>query len=172
MPGRHPAPDEADPYFFRYIDQVEGDDILLVLTAQLDEALTQLKQITEEQSLAQPAPDKWTLKETLNHLTDTERIFAFRAFWFARGFDSALPSFDQLQAAAAAGAHSISWQSHVAEFYHVRLSTLDFFRHLPADAWNRTGTASGYRFSVRALAFLIAGHVAHHLKLLRAAVPQ
>jgi hypothetical protein len=91
----------------------------------------------------------------------------FRAFWFARGFESPLPSYDQNVASAAAQADGFSWASHVEEFRHVRLATLSFFRSLPEEAWTRSGIASDNRFTVRALAYLIAGHVDHHVAILR-----
>jgi hypothetical protein len=94
-------------------------------------------------------------------------VFVFRALWFARGFDSPLPSFDQNVAVASAGADDRSWSSHVEEFRAVRGATLAFFQDLPADAWTRRGVASDNPFSVRALAYLSAGHVIHHTKILR-----
>jgi len=113
------------------------------------------------------APDKWTIREVWNHVSDTERAFAFRALWFARGFDSPLPSYDQEISAAGACANDFSWASHVEDFRAVRLATLSFFRNLPPDAWKRTGVASGNPFTVRALAYIIAGHVVHHRAILQ-----
>jgi len=103
----------------------------------------------------------------LNHVSDTERSFAFRALWFARGFDTPLPSYEQEIAAAGAQAHAVSWKAHVEEFRRVRLASISLFENLPAEAWMRTGVASGKTFSVRALAFLIPGHATHHFDLLR-----
>ena len=100
-------------------------------------------------------------------MNDTERLFVFRALWFARGFDSPLPSFDQNLAVSMAGADDRSWDSHVEEFRAVRVATLAFFQGLPADAWTRRGIASGNPFTVRALAYISAGHAAHHVKILR-----
>jgi len=102
----------------------------------------------------------------VNHLTDTERLFVFRAFWFPRGFDTPLPSFDQNVAVAAAGADHRAWESLVEEFRAVRAATLTFFQSLPVDAWARRGVASGNPFTVRALAYLAAGHVIHHTNIL------
>ena len=90
-----------------------------------------------------------------------------RAFWFARGFDTPMPSFDQDIAASAAGADERSWSSHIEEFSAVRAATLTFFDNLPADAWGRRGIASENPFTVRALAYIAAGHVTHHTKVLR-----
>jgi hypothetical protein len=166
MTGR-PQPAEVAPYYFTYIDQVAGDDAGLVMERQLDESLTLFADISEEASLHRYAPDKWSIRQVLNHVTDTERAFAFRALWFARGFDAPLPGYDQNVAAAAAAADSVAWSAHVDEFRHVRLATIGLYRNLPAEAWTRSGIASDKPFTVRALAFIIAGHLAHHAAILR-----
>ena len=162
-----PEPHEAAPYYFKYIDQVQGEDVLAVLESQLDETLALLADISEERSLYRYGPDKWSFREVINHVNDCERLFMSRAFWFARGFDSPLPSFDEKVSAAAARADELPWASHVEEFRAVRLSTLAFFRNLPSEAWRRSGTASEMPFTVNALAWLVAGHLAHHLAILR-----
>lgn len=158
---------EAAEYYFTYINQVPPGDICGILEAQLPETLDVLRGIPEERSLHRYAPGKWSIREVASHLNDTERLFAFRALWFARGFDSPLPSFDQNVAIAGAAADDRSLSSHVEEFRAVRAATLALFRDLSADAWTRRGVASGNPFSVRALAYITAGHVAHHLKILR-----
>jgi hypothetical protein len=166
MKGR-PQPQEAAPYYFRYIDQVQTEDVLGTLEAQLEETLAFLGGISEEGSLHRYAPDKWSLRQVLNHLNDTERLFLFRAFWFARGFTSPLPSFDQEISAGAARADEVPWASQVEEFRTVRLATLSFFRNLSAEAWPRSGVASDNPFTVRAIAYIVAGHTTHHMALLR-----
>ncbi|HEU5250650.1 MAG TPA: DinB family protein [Thermoanaerobaculia bacterium] len=166
MIGR-PEPNEADAYYFRYIDRVPGDDVLAVLDPQLEETTAFLSTISEEKSLHRYGPDKWTIRQVLNHVNDCERLFLSRAFWFARGFDSPLPSFDQHTAIAAAGAHEFSWASHVEDFRRIRLATLSFFRNLPAEAWTRRGIASDMPFTVRSLAWIAAGHLAHHVAILK-----
>lgn len=158
---------EAAEYYFTYIDKVAAGDIRDVLEEQSAEMHTLLRGIPDERSLTRYASGKWTIREVVSHVTDTERLFVFRALWFARGFDSPLPSFDQDVAIATAGADERSWRSHVEEFQAVRAATVAFFRNLPADAWTRRGVASGYTFSVRALAFIAAGHVSHHAKILQ-----
>jgi hypothetical protein len=162
-----PEPSEAAPYYFKYIDRVQSDDVVGVLETQLDEALAFLSGISEEQSRHRYAPEKWSLRQVLNHVNDTERVFLFRALWFARGFDTPLPSFDENIGAAAAQADEFSWARHVEEFRGVRLATLAFFRNLPAEAWTRSGTASGNPFTVKALAYIVAGHLAHHVAIVR-----
>jgi hypothetical protein len=166
MSGR-PERDEAAPYYFSYIDLVPEGDIRTTLDRQAIETSAALHGISEEQSLHRYAPGKWTLRELLNHLNDTERLFVARAFWFARGFDTPLPSFDQHVAVAAANANDRRWASHVEEFRAVRAATITFFKNLPVDAWLRRGIASDNPFTVRALAYLAAGHVAHHMSIVR-----
>jgi hypothetical protein len=158
---------EAAEYYFTYIDQVGPGDICEILRAQQPETLALLKSISDDQSLHRYAPDKWSIRELVSHLNDTERLFVARAFWFARGFDSPLPSFDQNVAVAGAGADDRSWNSHIDEFRAVRDATLAFFENLPMQAWGRRGIASGNPFTVRALAYVAAGHVIHHTKILR-----
>src|SRR5438270_3999355 len=162
-----PERTEAAPYYFTYIDRITSADIAGRLESQLEEATGFLNSISEEKSLFRYAPGKWSIREVLNHLNDCERMFVFRALWFARGFDSPLPSFDQEIAVAGARADDIPWVRHVEEFQQIRRATLPFFRHLPAEAWKRTGIASGNQFTVRALAYIAAGHVDHHLAILR-----
>jgi hypothetical protein len=166
MKGR-PEPQEAAPYYSRYIDRIESEDVLGTLAAQLPETLALLEGISEERSRHRYAPDKWSIRQLLNHVTDTERVFVFRAFWFARGFEGPLPSFDQDIGAGAARADEVSWGRHVEEFQSVRLATLTFFRNLPAEGWTRSGIASDNPVTVRALAYITAGHLAHHAAILR-----
>jgi hypothetical protein len=158
---------EAAEYYFTYIDQVPEGDIRGFLGAQRDELVGLLEGISEEESLRRYAPDKWSIREVLAHINDTERVFVFRAFWFARGFEDPLPSFDQNVAAPAARADGRSWRSLIDEFQAVRAATIALFESLPADAWMRRGIASGNPFTVRALAYTTAGHVAHHARILR-----
>jgi hypothetical protein len=165
MIGR-PQPTEAATYYFTYIDLVPGEDILPVLEDQLDSSLALFSTISEEKSLHRYAPEKWSIRQLLNHVTDTERAFAFRTLWFARGFSTPLPGIDQEIAAAGAAADRVGWGDHVEEFRRVRLSTIALFRNLPPNAWMRTGIASDNPFTVRALAYITAGHVAHHIAVL------
>jgi uncharacterized damage-inducible protein DinB len=166
MLGR-PERAETAPYYHGYIDRIASDDVLQALETQIGEATAFLESITEQKSRHRYAPDKWSIRQVLNHVNDAERVFAFRAFWFARGFDTALASFDEKPSAAAARADEFSWASHVEEFRAIRQGTLAFFRNLPPEAWMRKGTASGNPFTVKALAYIVAGHTAHHSAVLR-----
>jgi hypothetical protein len=162
-----PNRDEAAEYYFKYIDQVPDRDVLATLELQLDEILELLRSISEEQSLHRYEPGKWTLRESIGHLNDTERLFVFRAMWFARGFESPLPSFDQQIAVDTARSNDLPWSGHIEEFRAVRQSTLAFFKHLPGEAWTRRGVASDNPFTVRALVYMTAGHAIHHAQLIR-----
>jgi DinB superfamily len=163
------APDrsEAAEYYFTYINKVPAGDVLGIIEGQLSETVALYGDIPEPQSLHRYAPDKWSIREVVSHLNDTERLFVFRAMWFARAFESPLPSFDQDIAIATAGADARPLSSHLEEFRTIRAATLTFFRGLSTEAWVRRGTASGNPFSVRALAYIVAGHTIHHDKIVR-----
>lgn len=169
-----PQLNEAASYYHGYINRVNEDDVVSVLERQLDETVAFLSDISEEQSLHRYAPDKWSMRELLSHVNDSERVFVFRALWFARGFTEPLPSYDQEVGVAGARADEFDWANHVEEFRANRLATIAFFRNLPAEnledgqeLWNRTGIASGNTFTVRSLAYIIAGHLDHHIAILK-----
>jgi hypothetical protein len=162
-----PQANEAAPYYFTYINRVTDGDILNVLETQLENTIAFLRGISEEKSLHRYAPGKWSIRECVSHVNDTERAFQFRALWFARNFDSPLPSFDQNISVAAAQADRLPLSTHIEDFRAVRVSSLSLFQNLPDEAWMRTGTASGNPFSVRALAYIVAGHTAHHNAIVR-----
>jgi len=165
MQGR-PEANEAAPHYFTYIDQVPDGDVLSIMEKQLEQYLPVFSRIDEDKSLHRYAPGKWSIRQVLNHITDTERAMAFRAMWFARGFDTPLESFDQVVSSAAAEADRIPWAEHVEEFRRVRLATIPLFRNLPPQAWTRSGIANNSRVSVRALSYVIPGHVTHHVTIL------
>ncbi len=166
MIGR-PADSEASPHFFTYINQVAGDDPVGLVERQLDEAMTLFGGISEERSMHRYAPGKWSLRQALSHITDTERVFAYRMLWIARGIDAPLPGFDQDVAAAGAEADGVAWAAHLEEFRQVRLSTISLYRNLPESGWKRSGVVRELPISVQALGFIIPGHVEHHRKILR-----
>jgi hypothetical protein len=162
-----PERSEAAEYYFTYIDRIQQDDIVGVMERQLRDAGKVFAGISEEKSLHRYAPEKWSIRQSLNHINDTERAFAFRALWFGRGFTDPLASFDQDVSANGARADEYSWARHVAEFRDVRGASLALFRNLPAEAWKRSGVASGNRVTVNALAYMIAGHASHHIAILQ-----
>lgn len=162
-----PKPEEAAAYYSRYISRIAGDDIVQILDDQRHEAAAFLNAISEEQSLHRYAPEKWSIRGVLSHVNDTERVFVYRAFWFARGLPGPLPSFDQELSAPKAGADRVSWACHVEDFRAVRLATVSLLHNLAPEAWNRSGVASDNPCSVRALAYITAGHLVHHLAIIR-----
>ena len=162
-----PSREEAADYYFTYIDQVPPGDIIETLQQQSWDALTLFNGITDEKSLHRYGPGKWSIRESLSHVNDTERVFTFRALWFARDLGHPLPSFDQDVAVAVAGADGREWNSHVDEFAAIRDASVALFEGLPDSAWNGRGIASEMPFTVNALAWITAGHVAHHLRILR-----
>jgi DinB superfamily len=166
-PSGFPERSEAAPYYFGYIERIKSEDVIGVLERQLGETLPLLRAVSEERSLYRYEPGKWSIRELLGHVSDTERVFLYRALWFARGFDTPLPSFDEKTSVAAARSDQVPWSRHVEEFGAVREATVAFFRNLPPEGWMRRGTASDKPFTTRALAYVIAGHLDHHLAILR-----
>jgi len=163
-----PAADEYAPYYGRYIAQVpSGAHILDQLERQREEVLARFRNVPESKGAHRYAPGKWSVRQLVCHLSDTERIMAYRALRIARADATPLPGFDENAYAPESGADAVPLAELVAEFADVRRASLALFRHLPAEAWIRRGSASGSPFSVRALAWIIVGHPIHHLGVLR-----
>src|SRR5260370_5665880 len=158
---------EHDPYYSKYIALVQGNDLTAALNTQISQSLATLRAIPEAKALHRYAPGKWSIKETLGHLIDTERIFTYRAMRFARNDPKPLTGFDQDPYVAAGGFDHRPCSDLIAEFEHVRGSTTLFFRGLPPEAALRSGTANNAAITVRALGYIIAGHELHHLGVLR-----
>jgi hypothetical protein len=162
-----PAPGEFAPYFGLYIGMVPETDLEGFLSQQQIKFANELGLISEAQSAYRYAPGKWSLKQTLGHICDTERVFAYRLLRIARGDGTPLPGFEQNDYAATAASDAVSWVELTGEFFVVRAATVALLRHLPPDSWTRMGEAGGHPTSVRALAYMLAGHVEHHRELLR-----
>ena len=163
-----PAPGTYLPYTQTYIDLVPADaDPLGQLRQQATEVQRELASLTEAQALFRYAPGKWTPKEVLVHLTDAERIFAYRALRFARADAQELPGFDENEFAANSEANDHSMSSLLAEYQAVRAASLAFFSGLNGGQLGRAGRANGGAVTVRALLYIIAGHEQHHLRGLR-----
>lgn len=167
MTNRRPAPDESAEYYHNYIRQVEGDDILRALEVGMTEALAFLKSIDREKWAFAYAPGKWTLADVLMHVIDGERIFAYRALRIARNDTTPLPGFDQDQFVPYAEAGKREPESIVAEYAAVRNATLHLFHNFSDDMWRRRGIASTFPVTPLALAYIIAGHEQHHLRVIR-----
>lgn len=149
-----------------YIDLVPDGDILRILEDELAEVATLLGPVTEAQGNTRHPPYTWSVKQVLGHLIDCERIMTYRALRFARGDATELPGFDEVTYAELADSDTFRLRDLVAEFESVRRSTVWFLRNLPAKAWERTGIANGNHVSVRALAYISAGHFRHHANIL------
>lgn len=164
-----PRPDASEhlPYYSKYVDRVPDGDLLQTLREQLDETLALVGGLDEAQGGHRYAPGKWSIRESLNHVIDAERIFAYRALRISRGDQTPLESFDENAYAEAANADARTLADLGDELRHVRMSNLALFASLGDEALARRGTASGGPVSVRALAWIIAGHELHHVALLR-----
>ncbi len=162
-----PGPDESIAYYRRYIDKVAGEDITDQLASQLHEVEKLLEPVTDRAALARYAEGKWSIKEIIGHLIDTERIFAYRLLRIARGDSTPLPGFDENAYNPEGQFDERPIAMLLAEFRSVRQSTSALFEGLPAQAWDRRGIANGQPISARALAYIIVGHVFHHLGVLR-----
>lgn len=162
-----PADSEYGAYYGRYISLVEGEDIVQTLGQQLNGTLSLLQNISEEQAENAYAPGKWSLKEVVGHVLDFERIFGYRALMIARVEGSVLPGCDQDELMKGADFQVYQLSDLANEFELVRRANISFFSHLSEDAWNRMGVASEQAVSVRALAYILAGHEAHHAQVIR-----
>ena len=162
-----PVAGEYNAYYDRYISLVPDEDVLVVLRRQLESTLDTLREIDEEQANARYAPGKWSVKEVVGHMIDGERVFAYRALRFARNDRTPLKGFEQDDYVAGGNFAERRLSDLAEEFEHVRRATLSLFGHLSAEAWRRSGVASDSLVSVRALAYIMAGHEAHHMRILR-----
>ena len=166
-PGR-PESSEYPPYAAVYVNLVVGDQILPILAAQLEQSVALLKSVDDRRaSEFSYAPGKWTIKQILGHILDTERIFSYRALCVARHDAVALPGFEQDDYVAAGSFNERPLNGLIDEYSMVRQSTIALFQNLPQQAWMRQGIANKFSVTVRGLAFLAAGHELHHVKILR-----
>lgn len=161
-----PAPGEYAPYYERYVSLVAGD-VLETLERQGAETVALLGGLTEERGGSRYAPGKWSVKELVGHMIDTERVFAYRLLRVARGDRTPMEGFDQDPYVANSNADARTLQSLASEYGHVRAATLALARGLDSAAWSRSGVANENEVTARALAHIIAGHEAHHVGILR-----
>jgi uncharacterized damage-inducible protein DinB len=161
-----PEKSEYAEYYDRYISLVQEDDILEVLENQQAELRDFFQQITEEKSHYAYGADKWTIKEVIGHMTDGERIFAYRALRISRADQTPIEGFEQDGYIENSNFNSTPLAELTRELHLTREANLLFFKNLTDEAWLRTGTASENPVSVRAIAYIMAGHIRHHLKIL------
>ena len=164
---RKPDPSEYLPYYARYIALVPDGDVVSTLEGQMRDSQLILLGIPPAVGSYRYAPDKWSVNEMIGHMIDCERIFSVRALRFSRGDTSPLPGFEQDDYVRNASFDSFPLSQLVAELETVRRSTVFLFRHLAEEAWMRKGVANNAEITVRALAYIIAGHELHHREILR-----
>jgi uncharacterized damage-inducible protein DinB len=166
-PISRPQPGEYAPYTVAYFDLVPGNDVLVHMRRCLETTPIFFDDIPDDRLSRPHGAGEWTIKQILQHISDDERVYAYRTLRFARNDLTELPSFDQEVVAAHSDADNRSLTSLLDEYITVRRSTLSLFEGLPADALTRVGIANGNPMSVRAAAFHIAGHELHHLDSIR-----
>lgn len=157
----------APPFFQRYIAHVKEADLKLAFAHQMPAAEIFFRSISEEFSKRKYAPGKWSIKEVMQHIIDTERVFTYRAVCFARKEQQILPPFDENQYAMYSGANDRAWENLVGEWVAVRKSTEYLFNSFPDEALCIVGKASDYLVSVVALGFVTVGHVDHHIRIIQ-----
>lgn len=163
-----PETDEYAPSLAGYVGRLDrGEDVMAVLTGQLEQVAELASRFGEARGDYRYAPGKWTVKQVIGHLSDSERIFAYRALRIARGDETPLAGFDEQVYAPEMHAEARALTDMVAEWRDVRRATLSLLRGLPAAAWTRRGTANGRSMSTRAAAWVIAGHTRHHAAVLQ-----
>ncbi len=162
-----PSTAEYDEYFSQYVSLVPEADIRDTLEKQLGELTDMVSRIPPGREKFRYAAEKWSIREVLGHLIDAERIFGHRAFCISRGERANLPSFDENIYVGASRYDERSLADLLAELTALRTSQLQLYRWLAAKDWMRIGTAGDNPVSVRALAYITAGHVRHHLNILR-----
>ena len=162
-----PNTSEYAPYYEKYVSRVPEGDIVGTLGKQLDETLAQIRAIPEARGNHRYAEGKWSIKELLGHVIDSERVFAYRALRFGRGDTTPLPGFEQDDFVRGADFNKRTLKDVADEFELVRRSTMALLASLEPSAWDRRGTANNDEVSVRGLAFIMAGHELHHVEVLR-----
>jgi hypothetical protein len=162
-----PGADEHIEYYGRYISQVPDGDIVATLERQLPETISFLRSIPESRIDYRYAPGKWTPRQIVGHLSDGERVFQYRAWRFSRADTTPVPGFEENDYVDNAPFESVSMSDLLDEFEQMRKATVHMFRNMDEHAMSLRGTANGAEVSVRAIAWIIAGHETHHLKVLR-----
>jgi hypothetical protein len=161
-----PLDSEYAPYYRGYVAHVAEEEILPVLRSQIDALDLLLDQVTPERETYRYAEGKWSIREVVGHLIDGERVFGYRALCIARGENQNLPGFDEKEYMLSAPYDRVDLEDLMSEFRLVRLSNIAMLRNLDEEAWSRMGIANDAPVSVRALAFIMGGHIRHHMGVL------
>jgi hypothetical protein len=166
MPTGKPADTEYAPYFGRYVSLVPEGDIVTVLEDQIADLRRFAGSVPADRESFRYAPDKWSVREVMGHLVDAERVFGYRGFCISRGEQAPLPSFDEQVYVSQSGYDRVPLAELADELVSLRRANLAWLRRLEAGAWTRIGTSSAQPVSVRALAYVMAGHCRHHMGVL------
>jgi hypothetical protein len=162
-----PVQGEFAKHFEGYVAQVPETDIIAVLRAQTGEIADLVKNIPEERGGFRYGPDKWTIREVLGHLADTERVMSYRATCLARGEQNELPGFDENEYVRSANFDQWTLADLAAQFETLRRANVAVLEHLDSEAWSRRGIVNRNLITVPAIAWVMAGHVRHHVKILK-----
>jgi len=162
-----PKQNEYAPYYDTYIKKLVGNDIIEILTDQLERIVNLFKSINEDKGNYAYAAGKWSIKEVLGHMIDGERIFSYRALCIARGEQQPLPGFEQDDYVKAAQFNKRTLSSLVDDYRYTREADIALFKSFDDEALNRWGTASNNKVTVRAIMFIVAGHEEHHINILK-----
>ena len=165
--ARRPSPSEHVAYYARYVERVPDGDVVDTLGRQIEDTLLALKGLPPERARHRYAEGKWSVSQVVGHLADAERVFAYRTLAFARGDRTELPGFDENAYAESSPAAQRTLPDVLEDLLSVRRATVCLLRALEPEAWSRSGVANGDPISVRALAWIMAGHERHHLAVLR-----
>jgi hypothetical protein len=164
---RRPTDTEYAQYYAGYVALVPDGDLLVSMEQQMADTQKLLRGIGEAKSEYRYAPDKWSIREVVGHLSDSERVFTYRALRFARADATPLPGYDEKLWAKTTNAHARTMVSLLDDFQVLRAATLSLFRGFDAADWDRSGPANNNPVSVRALAWIVAGHERHHVKIVK-----
>lgn len=164
---KRPTIHEYAAFYNTYVEMVPKGDIIKIMKKQCDQIKKLLSDVSPKKSLFRYAPGKWCIREVLGHMIDTERVFAYRALRFARNDKNDLPGFDENEYIRQSNYSEVKLKELIEEFCSMRHSNIIMFKNFPDDFEMRKGTANGNSFTVRAMAYIMTGHVNHHLNVLK-----
>jgi len=160
----HPSTDEYNEFYGGYVQRaIARKDVLAALSIQINEIRTALGSLTDKQALFRDAPKEWSIKEVMGHINDVERVFSYRILRISRNDQTPLPGFEQDDYVHEAGYDSCSLNDLLDEFEQLRRANIIMIQNIPDSYANRRGNASGFPVSVRALIYMLVGHVEHHM---------
>jgi uncharacterized damage-inducible protein DinB len=162
---QRPTENEYPEYYQPYIKQVPNGELIQILQENLLAVITLFKGLTEEETNLRYAPGKWSVKEVLGHIIDTERIMTYRLLRVSRGDQTSLPGFNETDYVQAAQTHNLSMESILEDFKAARNAAITLIKNTPEKAWVNNGNANGMEITTRAIAYIIAGHEMHHRKI-------